>query len=85
MVPRSTIYKWKRKFFALVSISSYLSPLSLIFHKMMPKFLKCSKNIRRSSEITSGLRRQGGKQRKRLGRKSGGRGLQRRRRRRRGC
>jgi len=49
MVPRSTIHKQKRKFFALVSVSLCLSPLSPTFHKTMPRFLKSSRGIRRSS------------------------------------
>ena len=42
MVPRSTIHKWKRKFFALASISSYLPPPLPTLHKTILKCLKCS-------------------------------------------
>ena len=96
MVPRSTIYKQKRKFFALVSVSSCLLPPSPTFHNMTPKSLKNSTKKYSSScfnwrkewsyiGLSMQLRKQGGKQRKRLGRKPRGRGLQRRKRRRREC
>jgi len=60
MVPRSTIHKQKKKFFALVSVSLCLPLPTLIFHKTMPRFLKssdkrCSRGMRRSSgEVTLG-------------------------------
>ena len=40
MVPRSTIYKQKGKFFALVSVLLCLPPLSPIFHKTMPSVIR---------------------------------------------
>ena len=42
MVPRSTIHKQKRKFFALVSVSLCLLLLPLTFHKTTPRFWESS-------------------------------------------
>jgi len=54
MVPRSTIYKQKRDFFALASVSSCLPLLSLTFSNTMLKYsksgdVKCSNGMRRSN------------------------------------
>jgi len=55
MVPKSTIYKWRRKFFALVSVLPCLPPPTPIFHKTMPRFLKSSgKRYSRSTRKSSG-------------------------------
>ena len=94
MVPRSTIYKSRRKFFALVFVLSYLPPPTPIFHKMMLRSLK-SRGIKRSSSscfnlrkqqgyigLSTWLRRQREKWRRRSRRKLRDRELQRKRRRR---
>ena len=52
MIPRSTIHKQKRKFFALVSVLSCLPPPTLIFHETIPRFLKSS-----SKKYSRGTRR----------------------------
>jgi len=54
MVSGSTIHKQKRKFFALVSVSSCLSLPTPIFHKIIPRSWKnsgkrCSRGTRRRS------------------------------------
>ena len=54
MVPRSTIHKWKRKFFALVSVLLCLSLSTPTFHKTTLRFWKCSsKNITNFIQLVS--------------------------------
>jgi len=55
IVPRLTIHKWKRKFFALVSISLCLPLHTPIFHKIKPRFLKSS-----GKRYSGGTRRSSG-------------------------
>jgi len=55
MVPRSIIYKWRRKFFALVSVLSCLPPPTPIFHKTTLRFLKCS-----GKRYSGGMKRSSG-------------------------
>ena len=95
MVPRSTIHKQKREFFALVSVLLCLPLPTPTFHKMMLRYLKssskrCSSSCFNSRKwwdyigLSAWLRRQGRKWRRKSGRKLKGRELQRRRRGRRG-
>jgi len=63
MVPRSTIHKQKRKFFALVSVLLCLPPPPPTFHKTTPRPLKssgkrCSGGIRRSRGPSFSCKRQ---------------------------
>ena len=63
MVPRSTIYKQKRKFFALVSVLLCLPPPLPTFHKMTPRPLKssgkrCSGGTKRSRGSSFDCKRQ---------------------------
>ena len=92
IVPRSTIYKQKRKVFAFVSISLCLPPSLLTFPKIMPKYLKSSSkkssgDMRRSNSSWSNWKKQQSHIRlsmwlRRQGRKLRGEELYKRRRRR---
>jgi len=63
MVPKSTIHKQKRKFFALVSVLLCLLLPPLTFHKMTLRPLKgsskrCSRGMRRSRDPSFDCKRQ---------------------------
>ena len=91
MLSKSTIYKQKKKFFALVSISLCLLLPTLIFYKITPKSQKCNsscfnlKKQRGYIRLSMWFRRQKGKQRRKSRRKPKDRQLQKKRRRRREC